>query len=153
MYMYVYMYMYMDIGMAEDVILQGPMSNIYCESGMGEVHSYVSIVNNPEWHPCSIILLMSACIVYYPTSLCVQVLVDAVEDRAGGNHKVLARKIANSPLGEMSIRIIVYNLHVHVSFTKRIYTCFTCTYTIMYMYNALHVCSPNTIYSPNMFVG
>ena len=29
----------------------------------------------------------------------IQVLVDAVEDRAGGNHKVLAKKIANSPLG------------------------------------------------------
>ena len=27
-----------------------------------------------------------------------QVLVDAVEDRAGGNHKVLAKKIANSSL-------------------------------------------------------
>ena len=28
-----------------------------------------------------------------------QVLVDAVEHRAGGNHKVLAKKIADSPLG------------------------------------------------------
>ena len=25
---------------------------------------------------------------------------DAVEDRAGGNHKVLAKKIASSPLGD-----------------------------------------------------
>ena len=32
----------------------------------------------------------------------VQVLVDAVEHRAGGGHRVLATKIANSPLGELS---------------------------------------------------
>ena len=31
---------------------------------------------------------------------CMQVLVDAVEHRAGGNHKVLAVKIAKSPLGK-----------------------------------------------------
>jgi hypothetical protein len=32
-----------------------------------------------------------------------QVLVDAVEDRAGGNHKVLAKKIANSPLDSFQV--------------------------------------------------
>ncbi|CAI8021431.1 hypothetical protein GBAR_LOCUS12714 [Geodia barretti] len=32
-----------------------------------------------------------------------QVLVDTVEDRAGGNHKVLAKKIANSPLDTFQV--------------------------------------------------
>ena len=32
--------------------------------------------------------------------LYIQVLVDAVEDRAGGNHKVLAKKISSAPLGK-----------------------------------------------------
>jgi hypothetical protein len=32
-----------------------------------------------------------------------QVLVDAVEDRAGGNHKVLAKKIAESPLDSYQV--------------------------------------------------
>ena len=68
---------------------------------------------------------LSSCIVYYPTSLCVQVLVDAVEDRAGGNHKVLARKIANSPLGEMSMHILYNSVQFTCIFNKE-KTCFTC---------------------------
>ena len=31
---------------------------------------------------------------------------DAVEDRAGGNHKVLAKKIASSPLGKFQFTVI-----------------------------------------------
>ena len=31
---------------------------------------------------------------------------DAVEDRAGGNHKVLAKKIASSPLGDYTCTIL-----------------------------------------------
>ena len=39
-------------------------------------------------------------ILYIYICVYMQVLVDAVEHRAGGNHKVLAVKIAKSPLGE-----------------------------------------------------
>ena len=31
---------------------------------------------------------------------------DAVEDRAGGNHKVLAKKIASSPSGKFQFTVI-----------------------------------------------
>ena len=41
-----------------------------------------------------------------------QVLVDAVEDRAGGNHKVLAKKIAESSLGKQKLYVHGYSTTV-----------------------------------------
>ena len=52
-----------------------------------------------------------------------QVLVDAVEDRAGGNHKVLAKKIASAPIGKLTVIIVflrpvlyVYFLYTHICY-------------------------------------
>ena len=55
-------------------------------------------------HACWQFVSVSIDVYMYQDLLCsLQVLVDAVEDRAGGNHKVLAKKIAESPLGKQKL--------------------------------------------------
>ena len=56
---------------------------------------------------------------------------DAVEDRAGGNHKVLAKKIANSPLGKCEhIAAIILCAHKSRYIALHGYYTTTCMYSV-----------------------